>query len=74
MESLGELLTQMKNPQLKQRQQELAARLLNDPLVMELQSQHPELDQKTLMRGMAKLYQYVKDSNCLLYTSPSPRD
>lgn len=63
MESLGELLTQMKNPQLKQRQEELAARLLNDPLVMELQSQHPELDQKTLMRGMAKLYQYVKDSN-----------
>lgn len=63
MESLGELLTQMRNPQLKQRQEELAARLLNDPLVMELQSQHPELEPATLTRGMAKLYQYVKDSN-----------
>ncbi|MDU5951082.1 MAG: AAA family ATPase, partial [Paenibacillus macerans] len=59
MESLGELLSQMKSSQLRQRSEELAARLMNDPLVWELRSSHPELEQQQLMRGMAKLYQYV---------------
>ncbi|WP_068783356.1 primosomal protein DnaI [Paenibacillus phocaensis] len=62
MESLGELLTQMKNTQLKQRSEELTARLMNDPLVGELRNRHPELEQEQLTRGMAKLYQYVNDS------------
>ncbi|MCK8489964.1 primosomal protein DnaI [Paenibacillus sp. MBLB2552] len=62
MESLGELLTQMKNTQLKQRSEELTARLFNDPLVWELRDRYPELEQEQLTRGMAKLYQYVKDS------------
>ncbi|MDU2240666.1 MAG: primosomal protein DnaI [Paenibacillus sp.] len=62
MESLGELLTQMKNTQLKQRSEELTARLMNDPLVWELRDRHPELEQEQLTRGMAKLYQYVNDS------------
>ncbi|MDU4698652.1 MAG: AFG1/ZapE family ATPase, partial [Paenibacillus sp.] len=62
MESLGELLTQMKNTQLKQRSEELTKRLMNDPLVWELRDQHPELEQEQLTRGMAKLYQYVNDS------------
>lgn len=62
MESLGELLTQMKNTQLKQRSEELTARLMNDPLVWELRERHPELEQEQLTRGMAKLYQYVNDS------------
>ncbi|GJM76978.1 hypothetical protein HMSSN036_91940 [Paenibacillus macerans] len=57
----GELLSQMKSSQLRQRSEELAARLLNDPLVWELRSSHPELEQQQLMRGMAKLYQYVND-------------
>lgn len=61
METLGELLSQMKSSQLRQRSEELAARLMNDPLVWELRSSHPELEQEQLMRGMAKLYQYVND-------------
>ena len=62
MESLGEILTQMKNTQLKQRSEELTARLFNDPLVLELRNRYPELGQEQLTRGMAKLYQYVNDS------------
>lgn len=65
MESLGEVLAQMSSSQLKRRSEELAARLKNEPLVRELRSNHPELGEEQLTRGMAKLYQYVRDhENC----------
>lgn len=68
MESLGELLSQMKSPQLRRRSEELNARMMNEPLVRDLCIRHPELGEEQLVRGMAKLYQYVNDnrhcSNC----------
>lgn len=62
MESLGELMSQMKSPQLRRRSEELKARLINEPLVRDLCIRHPELEEEHLLRGMAKLYQYVNDS------------
>lgn len=62
MESLGELLSQMKSPQLRRRSEELNARLMNEPLVRDLCIRHPELGEEQLSRGMAKLYQYVNDN------------
>ncbi|WP_410772002.1 primosomal protein DnaI [Fontibacillus sp. BL9] len=62
MESLGELLSQMKSPQLRRRSEELNARMMNEPLVRDLCIRHPELTEEHLLRGMAKLYQYVNDS------------
>ncbi|WP_334078068.1 primosomal protein DnaI [Paenibacillus sanfengchensis] len=62
MESLGELLSQIKSPQLRRRSEELNARMLNEPLVRDLCIRHPELQEEQLIRGMAKLYQYVNDS------------
>lgn len=62
MESLGELITQLSNPQLRRRSEELNARLLNDPLVRELRARHPELREEQLIRDMAKLYHYVNDN------------
>ncbi|MEF2968526.1 primosomal protein DnaI [Paenibacillus sp. M1] len=62
MESLGELLSQMNNSQLRRRSDELKARMMNEPLVRDLCIRHPELGEEQLNRGMAKLYQYVNDS------------
>lgn len=68
MESLGQLLSQMKNPQLRRRSEELSAELLNSPLVLSLRAAHPELTDEQLHLNMAKLYQYVNTnrhcSNC----------
>ncbi|GGH34473.1 primosomal protein DnaI [Paenibacillus segetis] len=68
MESLGQLLSQMKNPQLRRRSEELTAELMNSPLVLQLRSAHPELSDEQLSLNMAKLYQYVNNnrhcSNC----------
>lgn len=65
MESLGELISQMKSPLLRQRSEELAAKLLHDPLVLDLKAKHPELQENQLVLGMAKLYQYVNTNrNC----------
>lgn len=62
MDSLGQILAGMKNNNLLRRSEQLKAELLNDPLVLELRAQHPELDEEQLIRDMAKLYQYVNDS------------
>ncbi|WP_110931493.1 primosomal protein DnaI [Paenibacillus bouchesdurhonensis] len=62
MESLGELLSQMKSPGLRRRSEELTAKLMSDPLVLELRARHPELSDRQLTLNMAKLYQYVQTS------------
>ncbi|MUG47320.1 primosomal protein DnaI [Paenibacillus woosongensis] len=62
MESLGELLTQMKSPVLRRRSEELTAKLMSDPLVLELRARYPELRDEQLTLNMAKLYQYVRSS------------
>jgi primosomal protein DnaI len=62
MDSIGQMLAGMKNNNLRKRSEQLKAELLNDPLVLELRAQHPELEEKQLVRDMAKLYQYVNDS------------
>ncbi|AZK46282.1 primosomal protein DnaI [Paenibacillus lentus] len=62
MESLGELLSQMKSPGLRRRSEELTAKLMNDPLVLELRARYPELSDSQLTLNMAKLYQYVQTS------------
>ncbi|ANS75623.1 AAA family ATPase [Paenibacillus yonginensis] len=65
MESLGELLSQMKSPQLKARSERVMKELFEDPLITELLTLHPELDRSQLTLHLGKLYQYVKDSrNC----------
>lgn len=65
MESLGHILSGMASPQFRRRSEELAARLMNDPLVQEFRTNHPELGEDQMTVGMAKLYQYVKDNrNC----------
>lgn len=61
MESLGELLSQLKNPQLKARQEQVVRELLGDPKVKELLAEHPELDPGQLTLHLGKLNQYVKD-------------
>ncbi|WMT40233.1 primosomal protein DnaI [Paenibacillus sp. D2_2] len=62
MDSIGQMLSGMKNNNLRRRSEQLKAELLNDPLVLELRAQHPELEEEQLVRDMAKLYQYVNDS------------
>ncbi|GAA0136585.1 primosomal protein DnaI [Paenibacillus sp. YSY-4.3] len=62
MESLGELLTQMKSPVLRRRSEELTAKLMSDPLVLDLRTRYPELKDEQLTLNMAKLYQYVQTS------------
>ncbi|CAM3046930.1 primosomal protein DnaI [Paenibacillus sediminis] len=65
MESLAEILQQMKNPQLRQKSQQLAAELLNDPLVKKLRNEHPELKDESITVNMSRVYQYVKEQhNC----------
>lgn len=61
MESLGDLLRQMKSPRFREESQKIAGRLLSDPLVLELRAQHPELTDQELMTNLSKLYQYVGD-------------
>lgn len=62
MESLGQLLQQMNNPQLKRRSEQLTNDLLNHELVVDLRSRHPEITEKQLTLHLGKLYQYVNDS------------
>ncbi|MBA9084450.1 primosomal protein DnaI [Fontibacillus solani] len=62
MESLGQILSGMASPQFRRRSEELAARLMSEPLVQQLRTSHPELGDDQLTIGMAKLYQYVKDN------------
>lgn len=68
MESIGDVLSQMKNSNLRQRTEQLTASVLNDPLVHQLRSAHPEITDQQLKLNMAKLYQCIKDdkhcSNC----------
>lgn len=65
MESLGQLVSQMSTPKLRQRSEELTAKLFNDPLVLRLKAEHPELGEEQLRLNMAKLYQYVQCArNC----------
>ncbi|WP_068620094.1 primosomal protein DnaI [Paenibacillus tuaregi] len=62
MESLGEMLQQMKSPQFRQRSEQILQDLLNDPRIQELRSRHPEISDGQLTLNVSKLYQYVKDS------------
>lgn len=65
MESMGEVLRSMNNPALRQRSRDLQQNLLNDPLVKQLQAEHPELDDSRLKLHMSRLFQYVRESrNC----------
>ena len=65
MESLGELLKQMKNPSFRRQQQEIEEELFNHPRIKELRVLHPELDDAKLRLNMSRLYQYVGDKrNC----------
>ncbi len=61
MESIGDLLRQMKNSRFREQSNKLAAQLLSDPLVLELRSKHPELTDRELMTNLSKLYQYIGD-------------
>ncbi|AJS57424.1 primosomal protein DnaI [Paenibacillus sp. IHBB 10380] len=65
MESIGDLLRQMKNPEFRKRSQAITNEVLNNPLVKELREHHPELDESTLKLNMSRLYQYIGDKrNC----------
>lgn len=65
MESVGELLTQMRSPELRNRQDRVIQELLSDPKVRELLAAHPELEESRLRVHLGKLNQYVRDSrNC----------
>lgn len=61
MESLGQLLQQMKSPQFRDRSERIKEELLSNPLVIELLQQHPELTKEQLSLHLGKLYQYVQD-------------
>ncbi|MDQ0193897.1 primosomal protein DnaI [Paenibacillus wynnii] len=65
MESMGEVLRSMNNPALRQRSRDLEQRLLGNPLVKQLQAEHPELDDTRLRLHLSRLYQYVEENrNC----------
>lgn len=61
MESLGQVLKQMKGPSFIQRSQAILKDLMNDPIVKELQAEHPEIDDALLRANLPRLYQYVND-------------
>ncbi|MEC0241786.1 primosomal protein DnaI [Paenibacillus dokdonensis] len=65
MESLGQVLKQMKGPSFMKRSQAIFDELLSDPIVKELREEHPELDEAKLRTNLPRLYQYVNDRrNC----------
>ncbi|MWV46896.1 primosomal protein DnaI [Paenibacillus sp. HJL G12] len=65
MESLGQVLKQMKGPSFLKRSQAIFDELLSDPIVKELREEHPELDHDMLRTNLPRLYQYVNDRrNC----------
>ncbi|SEU19328.1 primosomal protein DnaI [Paenibacillus sp. NFR01] len=65
MESMGEVLRSMNNPALRRRSRDLEQQLFGDPLVKQLQAEHPELDESRLRLHLSELYQYVGESrNC----------
>lgn len=65
MESLGQVLKQMKGPSFLKRSQAIFDELLSDPIVKELREEHPELDEAKLRTHLPRLYQYVNDRrNC----------
>ena len=47
MESLGNIISQMKNSDLRKRTEQLTASILNDPLVLKLKEAHPEVTDST---------------------------
>ncbi|MEC0093028.1 AFG1/ZapE family ATPase [Paenibacillus macquariensis] len=65
MESLGELLQQMKNPSFRRQSQAIEDELFSHPLIKELRTLYPELDDSKLRLNLSRLYQYVGDKrNC----------
>lgn len=65
MESLGQMLKQLKGPSFIQRSQAIADELLKEPAVMDLRREHPELDEAKLRLNVARLYQFASDRrNC----------
>ncbi|MET3850826.1 primosomal protein DnaI [Paenibacillus sp. OAE614] len=61
MDSLGQLLKQMRGPSFIQRSQEIADELLRDPAVRELRQEHPELEESLLRMNVTRLYQFATD-------------
>jgi len=61
MDSLGQLLKQMRGPSFIQRSQEIADELLRDPAVRELRQEHPELEESLLRLNVTRLYQFASD-------------
>jgi primosomal protein DnaI len=65
MESMGDLLQQLQSPSFRQRSRSIADQVMNDPLVMEFRTGHPELEEELLRLNMSRLYQYARDRrNC----------
>jgi primosomal protein DnaI len=65
LESLGQVLKQIKGPSFLRKSQDIADELLRDPIVKELRAEHPEMDETRLRANLPRLYQYVNDRrNC----------
>ncbi|RXZ84238.1 primosomal protein DnaI [Paenibacillaceae bacterium] len=69
MESLGKMLKQWpKGSEMAVRAQERVSELLANPLIVQLRSKHPELDEQAIRLNMNKVYQYTAEykncSNC----------
>ncbi|OGX68573.1 MAG: AAA family ATPase [Paenibacillus sp. RIFOXYA1_FULL_44_5] len=68
MESLSDLLKDMKNREFWRALEEKTDEVLHDPLIVKWRSKYPDLDEKTLRSHMNRLYQYAKEykqcSNC----------
>ncbi|MGE6228062.1 primosomal protein DnaI [Paenibacillus sp. GbtcB18] len=66
MESLSDMLKQMPKSSWMQRAEEQAKQVLEDPLILKLRGQYPQLDDHTLKINMNRLYQYAREhKNCL---------
>ena len=65
MESLGELLKQMKNPSFRRQSEAIANELLSHPLIMKLREEYPELEEAKLRQNLGRLHQYIGERrNC----------
>lgn len=62
MDSLARILKNMPDLSFMKDAEANAAKLLNDPLIQKLRSDHPEIDDDVLKLNMNRLYQYVTES------------
>ncbi|MEK3733626.1 MULTISPECIES: primosomal protein DnaI [Paenibacillus] len=61
MESLGQLLDHLKNPDIRRRTESITEELLQNPLIRALRSEYPEIDDRVIRLNLSKLYQYAGD-------------